>query len=154
MTTTPNGENAALEAALERLAESPQAITRTARVRRMLPKIEAALSAGSTLAEVHQTLVTNGWAITEGAFRGAFYRARKTPGKGGMGGRKGGQVTAPARPVTPPPGQATGPDQVPKKRGNLELKKPERKFEWDPLARPVIAFIDKPTDPADPPPKD
>lgn len=143
MKTTPTTENADLEAALDRLAESPQAITHTARVRRMLPKIEAALSAGSSLSEVHQTLVDTGWSISEGAFRGALNRARKTPGKGGQQ-----QAKRPA--LAPAPVQAPALDTAPTAPPDAarRSKKQQRELaadQWitDPPNAIIDRFIDK-----------
>lgn len=90
---TPPGDDgsvAAAEAALDRLAARLAEKSIGAQIRRLLPKIEAAIESGATHEEIVATLSESGIPMSLATFRSVLYRARKRPARGqGGGGRKG-----------------------------------------------------------------
>jgi len=122
----------------------------TARLRDIFDEVEAALSAGVTHAAIHEALQTGGFKLTLKSFQSALYRLREERQKGS---RK--REAQPAQPSTPnqvrratpttgvSPASPPAPPPVGKKRGPLELAPSPKKWEWDPLERPVFEFIDE-----------
>lgn len=153
-----DGSVAAAEAALDRLAARLAEKSIGAQIRRLLPKIEAAIESGATHEEIVATLGESGIPMSLATFRSALYRARKrsTRGRGG-GSRKGspgakdGGVSASG--VEPAPdGARTGagepsPESSPASkqaaRDPLAVPPGPRSFDWDPTARPVVTFVSK-----------
>jgi hypothetical protein len=140
-----------LSRALNNLATSSTNRPDTARLRDIFTEVEAALSAGVTHVSILEVLHSNGFALTLKSFQSSLYRLRKEREKGS---RKEvtstGAATVQVRRATPTVTPAAGPSQTLPKRGRLELApNPTKKWEWDPLERPVIEFVDD-----DDPPKD
>jgi hypothetical protein len=127
--TTPEdaGPVAAAEAALDRLAARLRPPSIGAQIRRLLPKIEAAIESGATHEQIVQTLQESGIALSLKTFRSALYRARKTAAKGGRKGGSGTKVRAATEGVRDP----------------LAVPPKPQAFVWDPTARPSITFIRK-----------
>ena len=132
------GPVAAAEAALERLAARLRTPSIGAQVRRLLPKIEAAIERGATHEQVVETLRESGIEISLLTFRSALYRARakaaKHPGKGQTGG---------ATQATTAAGKAPKTEETdnPPARDPLALPQRPKSFDWDPTARPEVTFI-------------
>lgn len=134
------GPVAAAEAALDRLAARLAPPSIGAQIRRLLPKIEAAIDSGASHEQIVETLRESGIDISLATFRSALYRARKKAtksqgggsGKGGPG--SGGKAEASA-------GETPGP--APEKRDPLAVPKRPKSFDWDPTARPDVTFIKK-----------
>jgi hypothetical protein len=117
--TTPEdaGPVAAAEAALDRLAARLRAPSIGAQIRRLLPKIEAAMESGASHEQIVATLQESGINLTLATFRSALYRARKRAAK--------------------------VPTATPAPRDPLALPERPKSFDWDPTARPVVTFINK-----------
>ena len=65
------------EAALDRLAKKLARPSVQAQIRRLLPKIEAAIEAGATHEQIVETLCESGIELSMATFRSALYRARR-----------------------------------------------------------------------------
>jgi hypothetical protein len=65
------------EAALDRLAKKLARPSVQAQIRRLLPKIEAAIEAGASHEQVVETLCESGIELSMATFRSALYRARR-----------------------------------------------------------------------------
>lgn len=63
--------------ALAQLGADPRSLSAAARIRRLLPDIEAALERGVRQADILQTLTAQGLKLTIGQFRTELWRARK-----------------------------------------------------------------------------
>jgi len=132
------GPVATAEAALERLAARLRAPSIAAQVRRLLPKIEAAIDRGATHEQIVETLRESGIDLSLLTFRSALYRARakaaKDPGKGQTGG---------ATPTRTAAGKAPKAEETdnPPARDPLALPQRPKSFDWDPTARPEVTFI-------------
>ena len=135
------GPVAAAEAALERLAARLRAPSIGAQVRRLLPKIEAAIERGATHEQVVETLRESGIDLSLLTFRSALYRARakaaKHPGKGQIGG------ATPTRTAAGKAPKATVETDNPPARDPLALPQRPKSFDWDPTARPEVTFINE-----------
>lgn len=129
---------AAAEAALERLAARLRTPSIGAQIRRLLPKIEAAIASGATHEQIVETLRESGIEISLLTFRSALYRARakaaKDPGKGQTGG------ATPTRTAAGKAPEATVETGTPP-RDPLALPQRPKSFDWDPTARPEVTFI-------------
>ena len=144
---TPENSKEDIRRALRQLAEAPAAPSNTRRIMAVLDEIEGSMAAGASYKEIRDTLAEHGYELSLRAFESALYRARRRKQK--EDSRKGGGQTtqhpaqAQARRATPTVGPAPASAPVPRKRGPLELAPSPKKFEWDPLERPVIEFIDE-----------
>ena len=89
----------AAEAALDRLATKLAPPSIGAQIRRLLPKIDAAMAAGASHEQIVQTLRETGIELSMNTFRSALYRARKRAQKDsrkeerGSGGASGGAAS-------------------------------------------------------------
>ncbi len=97
----PTGLEAA-EAALDRLATKLAPPSIGAQIRRLLPKINAAMAAGASHEQIVQTLRETGIEVSMNTFRSALYRARKRAQKdsrkeerAGGGASGGGAASGP-----------------------------------------------------------
>ena len=135
---------AAAEAALERLAARLRTPSLGAQIRRLLPKIEAAIASGATHEQIVETLRESGIEISLLTFRSALYRARAKAAKDRGKGETGG-----ATPTRKAAGKAakggTAPEDPPA-RDPLALPQRPKSFDWDPTERPNITFINKDED--------
>ena len=133
------GPVAAAEAALERLAARLRTPSIGAQVRRLLPKIEAAIASGASHEQIVETLRESGIEISLLTFRSALYRARakaaKDPGKGQTGG------ATPTRTAAGKAPKATAETGDRPARDPLALPQRPKSFDWDPTARPEVTFI-------------
>ncbi len=132
--TIPNDSTnvEAAEAALDRLAARLAPPSIGARIRRLLPKIEAAIEAGAT----HEQ---TGIDVSLNTFRSALYRARKKTSKRSRkaspgGGSSGGGTASP-----PPSGKTSAAASA--SRDPLAVPEKPKSFDWDPTERPNITFI-------------
>ena len=134
--TTPEDASpvAAAEAALDRLAARLRAPSIGAQIRRLLPKIEAAMESGASHEQIVETLQESGINLTLATFRSALYRARKRAAKGSRKEDAGGGTKTAATPVS---------SATPAPRNPLALPERPKSFDWDPTARPVVTFINK-----------
>ena len=134
--TTPEdaGPVAAAEAALDRLAARLRAPSIGAQIRRLLPKIEAAMESGASHEQIVETLQESGINLTLATFRSALYRARKRAAKGSRKKDSVGETKTAAAKV---------PTATPAPRDPLALPERPKSFDWDPTARPVVTFINK-----------
>lgn len=134
--TTPEdaGPVAAAEAALDRLAARLRTPSIGAQIRRLLPKIEAAIESGASHEQIVATLQESGINLTLATFRSALYRARKRAAKGSRKKDSGGGTKTAAEKV---------PTATPEPRDPLALPERPKSFDWDPTARPVVTFINK-----------
>ena len=133
------GPVAAAEAALDRLAARLAAPSIGAQIRRLLPKIEAAIESGASHEQIVETLRESGIDISLATFRSALYRARKKAAKG-SGKRASGRDKETA--------SAAG--ETPVARDPLAVPTGPKSFDWDPTARPDVTFIKKDEDEGDP----
>jgi hypothetical protein len=133
------GSVAAAEAALDRLAARLRNPSIGAQIRRLLPKIEAAIASGASHEQIVETLQETGITLSLATFRSALYRARKTAIRGGRKRGSGGGVKASAA-------ASETPTAAPARRDPLALPERPKSFDWDPTARPVITFINKDDD--------
>ncbi len=133
--TTPEdvGPVAAAEAALDRLAARLRAPSIGAQIRRLLPKIEAAMESGASHEQIVETLQESGINLTLATFRSALYRARKRAAKGSRKEDAGGGTKTAAQVSS----------AAPAPRDPLALPERPKSFDWDPTARPVVTFINK-----------
>jgi hypothetical protein len=134
------GPVAAAEAALDRLAARLAPPSIGAQIRRLLPKIEAAIDSGASHEQIVETLRESGIDISLATFRSALYRARKKAarGQGGGSGKEGRGSGSKAEAST---GKTPGP--APEKRDPLAVPRGPKSFDWDPTARPEVTFIKK-----------
>lgn len=133
------GPVAAAEAALDRLAERLRTPSIGAQIRRLLPKIEAAIESGATHEQIVETLRESGIDISLLTFRSAFYRARRKAAKDGRKGEAGGETKARTAAGKAPKATAeTGERSV---RDPLAVPQRPKSFDWDPTARPEVTFI-------------
>jgi hypothetical protein len=153
-TPAPAADLEAAAAALDRLAQRLAPPTVGAQIRRLLPKIEAAMAAGASHEQIVQTLRETGIDVSMNTFRSALYRARRKARKEerekeGKDSRKkesaGGG--APGGPASDPPARedcaALSPGREERARDPLAVPERPRSFEWDPTARPNITFINR-----------
>lgn len=140
-----------LRAAIRSVQVAPKAPSTTAQIGVLLDDIEAAFQAGATYTEVIDALAAKGLALSYRAFESALYRARKKRKAGGRKEKSGSAAVAQANHRssarrTQSKDQKDSPKQEKKapKRNPLQRPPPEKKFEWDPLERPVIEFRDSP----------
>jgi hypothetical protein len=140
----------AAEAALDRLATKLAPPSIGAQIRRLLPKINAAMAAGATHEQIVQTLRETGIEVSMNTFRSALYRARKRAQKDSRkeerasGGAMGGSAAS-----GPPAAGASAAVSSGREEGTRDpLAVPEkpRSFDWDPTERPNITFINKDDD--------
>lgn len=129
----------AAEAALDRLAARLAPPSIGARIRRLLPKIEAAIEAGATHEQIVETLQETGIDVSLNTFRSALYRARKKTSKRSrkespVGGSSGGETVFP-----PPSGKTSAAGS--ESRDPLAVPEKPKSFDWDPTERPNITFI-------------
>lgn len=117
---------------LRALAASPAKRSETARLRDVLPDVEAAIAAGVSRASILETLHEAGFTMKMTSFESALHRLRKKQkGKKEDGRKEECQSTlAGGRPPAPPPTT----------KKPVEIKK-NRTFEFDPLSRPDFAFV-------------
>jgi hypothetical protein len=140
---TPHEETgpiAAAEAALDRLAARLTPPSIGAQIRRLLPKIEAAIDSGASHEQLVETLRESGIDISLATFRSALYRARKKTAKGQGGGSGKGDSGSGAKADTSA-GKTAGP--APEPRDPLAVPKGPKSFDWDPTARLEVTFIKK-----------
>ena len=144
----PTGLEAA-EAALDRLATKLAPPSIGAQIRRLLPKINAAMAAGATHEQIVQTLRETGIDVSMNTFRSALYRARKRAQKDsrkeemGSGGSSGGAASG------PPAAKASAAVSAGREEGTrdpLAVPQKPKSFDWDPTERPNITFINKDED--------
>jgi hypothetical protein len=132
-----------------------------AQIRRLLPKIEAAIEAGATHEQIVETLCESGIELSMATFRSALYRARrklsveeeKAGRKRGSGG--GGQADGSAGPGGTAGAGGNGADggpvsAAPVRRDPLALPERPPKFQWDPTARPQVTFVSQSDGDAEP----
>jgi hypothetical protein len=138
-----------------------------AQIRRLLPKIEAAIEAGATHEQIVETLCESGIELSMATFRSALYRARRklsdeeekagrkrgsdgggqaggSAGAGGAAGpggngADGGPVSAASESGADASGGAGS--TAPVRRDPLALPQRPPKFQWDPMARPQVTFV-------------
>ena len=139
----------AAEAALDRLATKLAPPSIGAQIRRLVPKINAAMAAGATHEQIVQTLRETGIDVSMNTFRSALYRARKRAQKDSRkeesagGGASGGVASG------PPAAKASAAVSAGREEGTRDpLAVPEKpkSFDWDPTERPNITFINKDDD--------
>ena len=127
------------EAALDRLAARLRPPSISAQIRRLLPKIEAAIEAGATHEQIVETLRKSGIDISLNTFRSTLYRARK-------------KVSKASRTKNPESGKrhqesaSNTAEPAPGERDPLALPEKPKAFDWDPTERPKITFINKDDD--------
>ena len=141
--TVPPEDITSLEAAedaLDRLATKLATPPLATQIRRLLPKIEQALEAGASYAQVLETLRECGIEMPMTTFRGTLHRARLKRDRDEEGGRKRRTVK----------GTSTAPQEVPAQSGGetsqrnpLATPPRPKRFEWDPLERPQVTFVTK-----------
>lgn len=144
----PTGLEAA-EAALDRLATKLAPPSIGAQIRRLLPKINAAMAAGATHEQIVQTLRETGIDVSMNTFRSALYRARKRAQKDGRkeesasGGASSGAASgAPATQDS----AAVSSGREGRARDPLAVPEKPKSFDWDPTERPNITFINQDDD--------
>jgi len=130
------GPIAEAEAALDRLAARLVPPSIGAQIRRLLPKIEAAIDSGASHEQIVETLRESGIDISLATFRSALYRARKRAVKGGRRGGAGSGAKADTSAGKPP-------KAAPETRDPLAVPQGPKSFDWDPTARPEVTFINK-----------
>ena len=150
--TTPDQTTGmeAAEAALDRLAARLAPPSIGAQIRRLRPKIEAAMAAGASHEQIVDTLRATGIDISMNTFRSALYRARKKAQKGsrkeesaGGGSPDGGAASnSPAAEAS----AAASPDGRARTRDSLAVPEKPKSFDWDPTERPNITFINQDDD--------
>ena len=133
----------AAEAALDRLAARLAPPSIGARIRRLLPKIEAAIEAGATHNQIVETLRETGIDVSLNTFRSALYRARKKTSKRSRkesrtGDSSGGGTASPSSGKT----STAASDS----RDPLAVPEKPKSFDWDPTERPNITFINEDDD--------
>jgi hypothetical protein len=144
----PTGLEAA-EAALDRLATKLAPPSIGAQIRRLLPKIDAAMAAGASHEQIVRTLRETGIELSMNTFRSALYRARKRAQKGGRkeeragGEASGGAASGPSAAGT---SAAVSSDREGRARDPLAVPEKPKSFDWDPTERPNITFINKDDD--------
>ena len=149
--TTPDETTGmeAAEAALDRLATKLAPPSIGAQIRRLLPKINAAMAAGATHEQIVQTLRETGIDVSMNTFRSALYRARKRAQKGSRkeemvsGGSSGEAASG------PPAAQASAAvssGREGRARDPLAVPQKPKSFDWDPTERPNITFINQDDD--------
>ena len=127
------------EAALDRLAARLRPPSISAQIRRLLPKIEAAIEAGATHEQIVETLRESGIDISLNTFRSTLYRARKKASKTGRTGNSdGGKANQESA--------SNSAKTTPGERDPLALPEKPKAFDWDPTERPKITFINKDDD--------
>ena len=143
--TIPNDSTnvEAAEAALDRLAARLAPPSIGARIRRLLPKIEAAIEAGATHVQIVETLRETGIDVSLNTFRSALYRARKKTSKRSRkesraGDSSGGGTASPSSGKT----STAASDS----RDPLAVPEKPKSFDWDPTERPNITFINEDDD--------
>ena len=133
----------------QRLRELPNAAnprqSTQGKIRALLPEIDAAIENGIPRTTIIETLAEMGIAMSLPVFSTALHRARVAAKKKGGRKEERSAATKSTAPSLSAPGPALAPAAAPKKRGPLDPPPTPKKFEWDPLARPVIAFIDPPS---------
>ena len=139
----------AAEAALDRLATKLAPPSIGAQIRRLLPKINAAMAAGATHEQIVQTLRETGIDVSMNTFRSALYRARKRAQKDSRkeesagGGASGGVASGPPAAKA---SAAVSADREERARDPLAVPEKPKSFDWDPTERPNITFINKDED--------
>jgi hypothetical protein len=110
-------------------------------IRRLLPKIERALEAGASYAQVLETLRECGIEMPMTTFRSTLHRARLKRDRDAEGGRKKNTEHG----VSPEaaPAQGGGEGSQSKKCNPLAIPQRPKTFEWDPLERPQVTFVTK-----------
>jgi hypothetical protein len=144
----PTGLEAA-EAALDRLATKLAPPSIGAQIRRLLPKINAAMAAGATHEQIVQTLRETGIDVSMNTFRSALYRARKRAQKDSRKEESAGRGASGGAASDPPATQASAAVSAGREEGTRDpLAVPEKpkSFDWDPTERPNITFINKDED--------
>jgi hypothetical protein len=106
-TPAPSADLEAAEAALDRLAQRLAPPSIGAQIRRLLPKIEAAMAAGASHEQIVQTLRETGIDVSMNTFRSALYRARKKAQKCGRKKESAGGGAPGSAASDPPAAQAS-----------------------------------------------
>ena len=142
-TPEPTTGMEAAEAALDRLATKLAPPSIGAQIRRLLPKINAAMAAGASHEQIVQTLRETGIELSMNTFRSALYRARKKAARG-QGGGSGKEGRGSGARADASAGETAGP--APEKRDPLAVPQKPKSFDWDPTERPNITFINQDDD--------
>ncbi|MBK5938053.1 hypothetical protein [Halochromatium roseum] len=144
--TVPPEETTSLEAAeaaLDRLATKLAAPPLATQIRRLLPKIERALEAGASYAQVLETLRECGIEMPMTTFRSTLHRARLKRDRDEEGGRKRRTRIDSSAEATDRSAQDGGEGSQGKKRNPLAIPPRPKTFEWDPTERPQVTFVTK-----------
>jgi len=116
--------------------------SQTARLNDVLDDIEIALKAGVKRLAILEMLKESGYTIQMSGFESALHRLRKRRKEGSRKEVVSAVAPVQAQRATPTVTPAAGPGTTPT-RGRLALPaSPKRSFDWDPLERPVVEFVD------------
>lgn len=143
--TVPPEETTSLEAAeaaLDRLATKLATPPLATQIRRLLPKIERALEAGASYAQVLETLGECGIEMPMTTFRSTLHRARLKRDRDEEGGRKKNAEHGVSPEAKAAPAQSSG-EGAQGKRNPLAIPPRPKTFEWDPTERPQVTFVTK-----------
>ena len=133
----------AAEAALDRLATKLATPPLATQIRRLLPKIERALEAGASYAQVLETLRECGIEMPMTTFRSTLHRARLKRDRDAEGGRKRRTRADSSAEATDRSAQDVGEGSQGKMRNPLAIPPRPKTFEWDPTERPQVTFVTK-----------
>ncbi|MCL2635635.1 MAG: TraK family protein [Betaproteobacteria bacterium] len=107
-------EDDRLEKAIDALSQDTSKMSSAARIRKLLPKIEAAIAAGHSRENIYEAMRKEGLPISSTGFVSALARARRN---------QGGKAKAPA----PSP----KPESAPPKESNPNPLTEPKGFEWN-----------------------
>lgn len=125
--------------ALEALAHSATP-SKAARIRALLPQIEAAQTAGASNAQIVEKLNRTGLTITLRTFETTLSRVRRERLTPPAENEPANRQTATAEDSRKKDGASAPPQR--RKRSGLDMPESPPKFQWDPLEQPTVTFID------------